>query len=169
MLARIWSESDLLVAECLRDGAWDRLSPADLAAVVSALVYEARRDEQPVDRMPNESVRGALALTVRIWADLVDDEARLSLPATREPDIGLVRAIHRWAAGQSLARALEAAGEGGQELAAGDFIRWCKQLLDLLDQIAAAPPSAGGAPLAGTARAAIAAVRRGVVAQSMQP
>jgi hypothetical protein len=42
-------------------------------------------------------------------------------------------------------------------------------LLDLLDQIAAAPPSAGGAPLAGTARAAIAAVRRGVVAQSMQP
>ncbi|HZY77030.1 MAG TPA: DEAD/DEAH box helicase [Jatrophihabitantaceae bacterium] len=169
MLARIWSESDLLVAECLRDGAWDRLSPADLAAVVSALVYEARRDEQPVDRMPNETVRDALALTVRIWADLVEDETRLGLPATSEPDIGLVRAIHRWASGQSLARALEAASAGGSELAAGDFIRWCKQLLDLLDQIAAAPSSTGAAPLAGTARAAIAAVRRGVVAQSMQP
>ncbi|HEU5007839.1 MAG TPA: DEAD/DEAH box helicase [Jatrophihabitantaceae bacterium] len=169
MLARIWSESDLLVAECLRDGAWDRLSPADLAAVVSALVYEARRDEQPVERMPNETVRDALALTVRIWADLVEDETRLGLPTTREPDIGLVRAIHRWASGQSLARALQAAGEGGSELAAGDFIRWCKQLLDLLDHIAAATSSADTAPLAGPARAAIAAVRRGVVAQSMQP
>jgi ATP-dependent RNA helicase HelY len=114
-------------------------------------------------------VRDALALTVRIWADLVDDETRLGLPATREPDIGLVRAIHRWAGGQSLARALEAASEGGSELAAGDFIRWCKQLLDLLDQIAAAPSPDGDAPLAAAARAAMAAVRRGVVAQSMQP
>jgi hypothetical protein len=43
-------------------------------------------------------------------------------------------------------------------------------LLDLLDQIAAAPGAVGEQPpLAATARAAIAAIRRGVVAQSMQP
>jgi ATP-dependent RNA helicase HelY len=86
MLARIWSESDLLVAECLRDGAWDQLAPAELAAVVCALVYEARRDEQPVERMPSEPVRNALALTARIWADLVEDEARLGL--SRDPRAG---------------------------------------------------------------------------------
>ena len=45
-LARIWSESDLVVAECLRAGAWDALDPAELAAVVSALVYEPRREER---------------------------------------------------------------------------------------------------------------------------
>ena len=44
MLARIWSESDLLVAECLRRGVWDGLDPAELAAAVSAVVYEARRE-----------------------------------------------------------------------------------------------------------------------------
>ena len=32
-LARIWSEADLLVAECLRAGAWRGLTPAELAAV----------------------------------------------------------------------------------------------------------------------------------------
>ena len=37
LLARIYSESDLLVAECLRTGAWKGLQPAELAAVLSAL------------------------------------------------------------------------------------------------------------------------------------
>ena len=44
MLARIWTEADLLVAECLRRGVWDGLAPAELAAAVSVVVYEARRD-----------------------------------------------------------------------------------------------------------------------------
>ena len=44
MLARIWSESDLVVAECLRRGIWDGLAPAELAAVASILVFEARRE-----------------------------------------------------------------------------------------------------------------------------
>ena len=42
LLARIYSESDLLVAECLRSGTWKGLAPGELAAVVSAVVYESR-------------------------------------------------------------------------------------------------------------------------------
>ena len=37
LLARIYSESDLLVAECLRKGLWKGLAPAELAAVLSAM------------------------------------------------------------------------------------------------------------------------------------
>jgi ATP-dependent RNA helicase HelY len=169
-LARIWSESDLLAAECLREGAWDSLDPAELAAVVSTLVYEPRRDEGMADRTPTPSVRDALAATVRIWADLADDEQALSLPQTREPQLGFVWAIYRWARQERLDRVLAAAAEQGVELSAGDFIRWCKQVLDLLDQLANAPgPSGRGTSIASTARAAVDAVRRGVVAQSMQP
>jgi ATP-dependent RNA helicase HelY len=168
-LARIWSESDLVIAECLRAGAWDGLSPAELAAVVSVLVYEPRRDERPVDRMPTPAVRDALATTVRIWARVVEDEEELGLDASREPEPGIVWALHRWAGGDRLDRALEAAAEGGAELSAGDFVRWCKQVLDLLEQLSSVPAPGGEiAPIAGTARAAAAAVRRGVVAQSMQ-
>ena len=51
-------------------------------------------------------------------------------------------------------------------MSAGDFVRWCKQVLDLLDQLAAAP--ADQRSLVTVARAASSAIRRGVVAQSMQ-
>ena len=51
MLSRIWSESDLVVAECLQNRIWQGLGPADLAAVTSILVFEARREGVGVPRM----------------------------------------------------------------------------------------------------------------------
>src|SRR3954452_7408650 len=169
-LARIWSEADLLAAECLRAGAWAALEPAELAAVVSTLVYEPRRDDALADRMPTAAVRDALATTVRIWGDLADDELELGLPQTREPQLGFVWAVYRWAGGERLDKVLAAASEVGTELSAGDFIRWCKQILDLLDQLANVPGATRAGPsIARAARAAVTAVRRGVVAQSMQP
>jgi ATP-dependent RNA helicase HelY len=169
-LARVWAEADLVVAECLRDGAWDGLDAAELAAVASTMVYEARRDERAADRMPSVAVREALATTARIWSDLADDEAAVGLPQSREPELGFVWAIYRWARGERLDRVLTAAAETGSELSAGDFIRWCKQVLDLLEQLAAAPSAGGGTPpVAAPARAAAQAIRRGVVAQSMAP
>jgi ATP-dependent RNA helicase HelY len=168
-LARIWSEADLVVSECLRAGAWDALDPAELAAVVSAIVYEPRRDEQMADRMPSLAVRDALATTTRIWSDIVQDETELGLPQSPQPELGFVWASYRWTKGERLERVLSATAETGAEMSAGDFIRWCKQLLDLLEQVASAPSPAGDRlPVAVAARAAIASIRRGVVVQSMQ-
>jgi ATP-dependent RNA helicase HelY len=168
-LARIWSESDLVVTECLRDGVWDALDPAELAAVVSTLVYEARRDEPAADRMPSPAVRDALADTLRVWGDVTEDEAELGLPASREPELGFIWPVYRWARRESLGRALGGSGDAIRaELSAGDFVRWCKQVLDLLDQIATAPSEADS-PVPERARSASRALRRGVVAQSMQP
>ncbi len=169
-LARIWSETDLLTAECLRAGVWNDLDAAELAAVASSLVYEARRDELLVDTMPSPAVRDALARTERIWADLADAEEQLQLPQSRGPQLGFVWAIYRWARQERLDRVLGVAAARGTELSAGDFIRWCKQVLDLLEQLASAPgPGGGRSPVAATARSAAAAIRHGVVAQSMQP
>ena len=71
MLARIWSEADLLVAECLRRGVWDGLDPAELAAAVSVLVYEARRE---TDDAGLGAARGRCATrsttTLQLWAEL---------------------------------------------------------------------------------------------------
>ena len=167
-LSRIWSESDLLVAECLRAGEWDALDSAELAAVVSTLVYEARRDEQPIDRMPTVNVREALTATTRIWADLADNEAGRGLPRSREPELGFVWAAYRWTRRDSLDRVLSSSAKAGVEISAGDFVRWCKQLVDLLEQIAAAPsPGGGEAPVAARARDAAREIRRGVVAQGV--
>jgi ATP-dependent RNA helicase HelY len=47
-------------------------------------------------------------------------------------------------------------------MAAGDFVRWTKQTIDLLDQLSIA----GDAQVGPTARAAMDAIRRGIVAYS---
>jgi ATP-dependent RNA helicase HelY len=121
-----------------------------------------------VERHPTEAVSAALAVTSRIWADVVGDETALGLPASREPQFGFVWPAYRWTRGERLERALTSPGGGELDLSAGDFIRWCKQVLDLLDQVAGAPsPSGTISPLAATALAASTAIRRGVVAQSM--
>ena len=166
-LARLWGESDLLAAECLRHGVWDGLAPAELAAVVSALVYESRRENGPVPRVPAGAVSEALAGTVRIWAELESDERRHQVDRTREPDLGFAWPVHRWARGESLAAVLTAAEQNGSELSAGDFVRWCRQVVDLLDQIAAVAGRADGVGRAAAEAVARRASRRGGCGQRM--
>ncbi|MDH6246160.1 RNA helicase [Mycobacterium sp. OTB74] len=165
LLARIYSESDLLVAECLRSGAWDGLNPAELAAVLSAVLFESRGDGPSVPpgaEQATAEVRRALAKTRRLWTDIRGDERRHRLPFSREPDSGFVAAVYSWASYGDLTAALIASDNGnGNPLSAGDFVRWCRQVLDLLDQVRLAAPSA---ELRATAKRAINAVRCGVVA-----
>ena len=163
-LTRLYSESDLLAAECLRHGVWRGLDPAELAAVVSALVYEARRDGPMEARLPPGKVADALTATARLWAELEDDERRHRLDRTRQPDPGFAWAVYRWARGESLEKVLSAAEENGAELGAGDFVRWCRQVIDFLDQIR--DVVGGGDPVGAAARKAVDALRRGVVAMA---
>jgi ATP-dependent RNA helicase HelY len=159
-LRRLYAENDLLLAECLRRGAWEDLDVPGLAAAVSAVVYSARRD----DRDRNPSVPGgpagrlgvALDATTRIWSELDDLETAHRLETVQPLDLGLVTPVHRWAAGRGLDAVLRDA-----DIAAGDFVRWCKQVIDVLDQVAKAAPDAR---LRETAHKAVGAVRRGVVA-----
>lgn len=167
LLARIYSESDLVVAECLRAGIWNGLRPAELGAVVSAMVFESRGGDGPTPihtiDMPTPGVRRALAETRRISGQIRADESRHRISPTREPDEGFVPAVYHWATSGDLASALavsDVAGNGSP-LSAGDFVRWCRQVLDLLDQIRLAGPEAG---LRAAAKRAIDDIRRGVVA-----
>ena len=156
-LRRLYTEKDLLTAECLRQGVWNRLDAAGLAAAVSALVHEPRREEHEVSpRMPADDVAQAWREMVAIWSRIEDAERDHALPATGDPDGGIAWMVHRWASGQRLELVLR-----DSDIAAGDFVRRCKQIVDLLDQIAGAAPTPA---LRTTARAAVDAVMRGVVA-----
>jgi ATP-dependent RNA helicase HelY len=166
LLARIYSESDLLVAESLRTGIWEGLDAAELAGVVSAVLYEARGDtpggRDGVD-VPTGKLRRALNQTRRLWSEIRADEQRHRITGSREPDDGFVAAIVRWATTGDLTSALAASDTTGSgfPLSAGDFVRWCRQVLDLLDQVRNAAPSTA---LRTSAKRAISDVRRGVVA-----
>ncbi|MDP9436077.1 MAG: DEAD/DEAH box helicase [Actinomycetota bacterium] len=164
-LARVYSEVDLLVVESLRTGAWDALSSAELAAVASTLVYESRRADDVGPPVPGGAVRAALQDLTDTWHRLSQAEAEAGLSFLREPDPGFAWAAWRWADGARLEQVLDGGSTGEAELTAGDFVRWCKQLVDLLGQIADVAGEQRP-ELRRTARKAVEAVRRGVVAYS---
>jgi ATP-dependent RNA helicase HelY len=166
LLARIYSESDLLVAECLRSGTWEGLDAAELAAVLSSVLFESRGDAPGAPGgtdIPTGTLRRALNQTRRLWTELRADEQRHRIAQSREPEDGFVAAIYRWANTGDLTTALAAsdASGTGTPLSAGDFVRWCRQVLDLLDQVRNAAPTPA---LRATAKRAINDIRRGVVA-----
>jgi ATP-dependent RNA helicase HelY len=159
ILRRIYGERDLLVAECLRTRAWDGLDAAGLAAMAAAIVHEPRRDDSGAGehRLPRGGFRGALERTTAIWSRLDDLEREHRLSGSEPVSTAISYAMSRWAQGASLDVVLEDA-----DLAAGDFVRMAKQTIDLLDQLSLVGDRGTGT----TARAALDAIRRGIVAYS---
>ncbi|MDT0168697.1 DEAD/DEAH box helicase [Pseudarthrobacter sp. BRE9] len=159
-LRRIYGEKDLLISQSLRLGAFDDLDAAEVAALASVLVYQAKREDRGLrPRMPSVSLETSVDIVVREWSVLEDVEEENKLPLTGEPELGLVWPLYKWARGRHLQDVLS-----GTDLAAGDFVRWVKQVVDLLDQLAKIP---GLDPrLARLCAEAINLIRRGVVAYS---
>jgi ATP-dependent RNA helicase HelY len=166
-LARVYAEQDLLVVECLRGAIWDALTPAGLAAAVSALVYEPRGEEVGAPAIPTAAgLREALAEMTATWERLTGVEQDHRLAFLRAPEAGFVEATYRWASGRPLAEVLaESLDARGNEMSAGDFVRWTRQIIDLLDQVANVAPE--GSVVRTNARAALTAIRRGVIAYSI--
>ncbi|GLZ79078.1 ATP-dependent RNA helicase [Actinorhabdospora filicis] len=161
-LSRLWTETDLLVAECLRAGVWEGLNSAELAAVVSTVLYESRRDGDLPATLPQGAISQAVTATLSVWEGLAAEERGKSLDASREPDLGFVWPMFRWARGEPLAKVLASVNGPDVEMPAGDFVRWTRQTMDLLGQISEAVGPRHS--LHKTAREAATALKRGVVA-----
>ncbi|MDQ4070096.1 MAG: DEAD/DEAH box helicase [Actinomycetota bacterium] len=160
VLARIYHECDLLVAEALRARLFDGLDATEVAALASTFTYEARRPEgQPEDPwFPSGRLK-------RRWVDLdymatelnlAEEEA--GLPLTRHPDPGFVAHAHAWAAGEELSEVII-----DDEVSGGDFVRNVKQLIDLVRQLGQVAPEPATAKAAADAADRL---FRGVVAAS---
>ena len=158
MLARIYGERDLLVAEALRLKIWDNLDAASLAAMSAALVYEPRRDDENFEpRAVKGNFQESFTKTLQLWDELEALSKKHKLPRSSRLEMDLSYPIYRWATGAKLDIVLESA-----DLLPGDFIRWCKQIIDLLEQLA----KASEGPISKKARDAVDLVKRGIVAYS---
>ena len=164
-LGRLYGELDLLASECIREGVWSGLAAAELAACASALVYESRQsDDAGAPRVPEGAAKEALGQMVRIWGhlDALEEQHRINTAegvGQREPDLGFAWVAYRWALGHNLDQVLRDA-----DMPAGDFVRWTKQLIDVLGQIQDA--AAQDPELRKTARKAVDGLRRGIIAYS---
>jgi len=155
-LGRIYGERDLLVAEVVRLGLWDDLDAPALAAIACAVVFEPRREEGDIHErhLPKGQFLDALHETQSLWSDLEELETYHKLPGTQPLATGLTLAMYKWAKGNRLNDVLYDA-----DMPAGDFVRWTKQTIDLLDQLS----NVADGKLKTTARSALDQVRRGIV------
>jgi ATP-dependent RNA helicase HelY len=154
-LARIYGEGDLLVGEALDAGLLDGLSPPEVASVVSSMVYESRERVPMAGGMPTTPSSERFERLEGIWRRVRRAEDSHQVQLCRELDPGFGVPVFHWTEGKPLEDVL-----AETEMAPGDFVRNCKQLLDLLRQIEeVAEP--GAAELVGLARDG---VQHGVVA-----
>jgi ATP-dependent RNA helicase HelY len=154
-LARIYGEGDILLAEALAEEAFAGVSAPEVAALVSAFVYESRdRVPRRPAELPTGELRDRYPSLQRLWRRVRQVEERHQVELCRELDPGFVATAFHWAEGKTLEDVLMET-----EMAPGDFVRTCKQLLDLLRQIEDVGDQEANA-LAGQARLAI---NRGVV------
>lgn len=157
-LEQVFGERDLLVVECIRRKLWNGLDAPSLAALISTLVYEPRRDEEGYDYpAPRGEFRRAFQATLDVWAELDELEEHHKLPQLAAPLGTLALPMFDWARGMTLDHVLMSA-----EMTAGDFVRVTKQAIDLLEHVAAVAPE----PLSVTARDAKTQLKRGIVALS---
>lgn len=168
LLRRLYSERDLVLAQAITEGVLDDLSAPQIAALLSSLLYEARRGEGEEPRRYPGGPHGLVAQRARELKYLDEQVLVLCEDAGMDSylqplDFGIVDIIYDWACGDSLAQVLE-----HTELTGGDFVRNAKRLADVLQQIAVAEPYMGEqhAMLAARAREAFDAVNRGIVAYS---
>jgi len=154
VLARIYGEGDILVGEALDEGLLAGLSPAETAALVSTVVYESRERVPRQADMPTAQTAERYARLSRLWLRVRRSEAAHHVEICRELEPGFATPVFQWAEGKPLQDVL-----AETEMAPGDFVRNCKQLLDLLRQIEEVAP----AKTAGLVRRASEAVNRGVV------
>jgi len=133
MLAKIYGETDLLIAETIRQGVIDQLSPIDLVTVISCFVYESRAEE--ITKLPRGDVADALAKISKIYGKIFNIEGDHNLEPMRAPDFGFCWSAQRWANGHSLTAVLK-----DSDFTVGDFVRNMKQIVDLLRQLRSASP-----------------------------
>ncbi len=159
LLASLYHECDLLVAEAIRSGLFDGLAPPEVAALASAFTYEARGPgPSPAPVFPRGPLRARWVDLEYVARELNLAEEEAGLPPTRPPDPGFVALAHGWSSGEDLADLL-----AGDETTGGDFVRNVKQLIDLVRQIA---DVADDPATADSAHRAANALFRGVVASS---
>ena len=143
ILARIYAERDLLIAECLRTGVFEGLCVGELAGALSACVYEPRLSAQSIGLpvAPGSRLGQCLRAQLGVSHRLHDLESLARIEASSGAEPALAGAVQAWCDGAQLADILDAT-----ELTAGDFVRWCKQLLDVVGQIASLSPPPNATP-----------------------
>jgi superfamily II RNA helicase len=164
LVAALRHDHELLVAEVVHRGIFDGAPPAEVAALASCLIEEARSaEDEPSRRLLRERPR--LRRRVRQMEEAAEAilavQRRVGLHRPARVQTSFLAAVFRWASGDDDWAHVVAHSFGGHE---GDLIRAMRRLIDLLRQLAEGPevPS----DVASAAGAAARILDRGIVLES---
>jgi ATP-dependent RNA helicase HelY len=129
-LARIYGEGDLLVGESLASALFDGLSSSEVASLLSTVVYESRERVPVPGELATGTTRERFEQLERTYRRIRRIEEEHQVELSRSLDAGFATPVFHWSEGKPLEDVLEET-----EMAPGDFVRNCKQLVDLLHQI----------------------------------
>jgi ATP-dependent RNA helicase HelY len=164
LVASLRHDHELLVAEAVHRGVFDDATAAEVAALVSCLIEDARSaEDEPSRRLLRERPR--LRRRVRQMEEAAEAimavQRRVGLHRPARVQTGFVAAVFRWASGDDDWARVVTQSFGGHE---GDLIRAMRRLIDLLRQIAEGPEVPGGVARAADSAAGI--LDRGIVLES---
>jgi hypothetical protein len=164
LVASLRHDHELLVAEVVHRGVLDDATAAEVAALVSCLIEDARSAEDELSRRLLRE-RPRLRRRVRQMEEAAEAimavQRRVGLHRPARVQIGFVAAVFRWASGDDDWGRVVVQSFGGHE---GDLIRAMRRLIDLLRQIAEGPEVPGGVVSAAAAAARV--LDRGIVLES---
>lgn len=149
----VYNELDLLLVESVARGFMAGLNGTQLAALTSLFTFEPRRSEGEPAPPPPGDLTDRIDCIVELAYGLIKAESAVGLDETRLPDPGFAAIAYAWAAGHDLEDLFD------DELAAGDFVRNCRQLIDVMRQLRDEFPALAQAAAEGIRR-----IDRGVVA-----
>jgi len=128
-LAKIYNENDLLVAETMNKGLLAGLKPEELAGVASTFVFQSRGPFEVAGSLPTPASKRVYGKVVRLGERVNASEASFGLEMTRGTEAGFADYAYRWCSDEPLENLID------DDSPPGDFIRSCKQTIDLLRQL----------------------------------
>ena len=131
LLSRMYAEADLLLAEAIDADLLSNLSTSQFGALLSCFVYESR-DEIDIYRYkyPDKLISTRVVAINNILSEIHRQEKQNKIPLTRDLNPGFTHAIGSWINGANLDQVLFES-----DLQPGDFVRWCRQVIDIASQL----------------------------------
>lgn len=163
LLRQIYSENDLVLAQCIQAGVFYGITAEECAALITAFVYESRYSSQNEPSHYPGGVKGTIASRVALMKQ-VDQKTRFvcdsyDLETLQPLDFSLVEIMFNWVTDKPLTQILKA-----NDLTAGDFVRACKRASDVLNQLANIGTADNNEEMYTVARHAYDLVNHGIVA-----
>lgn len=151
---------ELVMTELVHEGLLDGLSPSQVAVVVTAVIFEARKGvyyggPDPAKLVSINVYRGASRRTGELWQSEVDQDIR---PPTKPLDWSLSGVVWAWTHGAEFAELRELT-----DASDGDIVRSLRQTIQILRLCQRPLTAANRNPLAHTFREAMGLLKRGLV------